>query len=76
MKRSDFEKLVEEAGTGMIPKDFLAKLENVAIVVEDEPSKEQLRKAKIGRNHLLLGLYEGVPQTKRGPNDAWFCRTK
>ncbi len=60
----------------MIPKDFLAKLENVAIVIEDEPSKEQLRKAKIGRNHLLLGLYEGVPQTKRGPNYAWFCRTK
>jgi predicted Zn-dependent protease with MMP-like domain len=67
MERSDFEKLVEE-GIGMISEEFLAKLENVAIVVEDRPTREQLRKAKIGKNHLLLGLYEGVPQTKRGPH--------
>jgi len=67
MKKSEFEKLVEE-GIGLISEEFLVKLENVAIVVEDEPTKEQLKKMKIGNNHFLLGLYEGVPQTKRGPH--------
>jgi predicted Zn-dependent protease with MMP-like domain len=67
MDKKDFEKLVEE-GIAMIPEEFLARLENVAVVVEGEPTREQLRKAKIGRGVLLLGLYEGVPQTRRGPN--------
>ena len=67
MERETFEKLVQD-GIGLIPKKFLAKLENVAIVVEDEPNEEQLKKLKLGRKYLLFGLYEGVPQTKRGPH--------
>lgn len=67
MDRQIFEKLVEE-GLNLIPKKFLKKLENVAIVVEEEPTEEQLRKLKLGRGYLLFGLYEGVPQTKRGPH--------
>lgn len=46
-----------------IPKEFTEKLENVSIVVEDLPSLSQLR--KVGAR-MLLGLYEGVPKTKRG----------
>jgi len=67
MDQESFEKLVE-GGIGLIPKEFLAKLDNVAIVVEDEPNKEQLKKLKLGKGYLLFGLYEGVPQTKRGPH--------
>ncbi len=67
MNKKDFEKLVEQ-GIELIPKEFLTKLENVAIVIENEPSHEQLKKMKIGNGYLLLGLYEGVPQTKRGPH--------
>jgi len=55
--RSEFEKLVEK-GIRAIPEKFLLKLENVAIVVEDES----------GPTQNLLGLYEGVPQTLRGVN--------
>lgn len=52
----------------MIPESFLTKLENVAIVVEEEPSQEQLKKLKLSKGAMLFGLYEGVPQTKRGPH--------
>ena len=59
-----FEKLVEQ-GIKDIPEKFLKKLVNVEIVVEENPSSEQLLKLKIRKNMLLFGLYEGVPQTKR-----------
>jgi len=67
MERAEFEKLVEE-GMERIPEEFLVKLENVAVVVEDEPNEEQLKKLGLAQNQTLLGLYEGVPQTHRGPN--------
>lgn len=67
MDRADFEKLVDEA-LMEIPEKFLKILENVAVVVENEPNPEQLKKLGIRRDQLLFGLYEGVPQTKRGPN--------
>jgi len=59
-----FEKLVDE-GIEAIPKRFLEKLENVDIVVEEEPTLEQLKKLKIRPSFFLFGLYEGVPKTKR-----------
>jgi len=67
MDKAEFEKLVEE-GVNLVPAEFLKKLENVAIVVEDEPSEFQKKSAKISEGVLLLGLYEGVPQIKRGPH--------
>jgi predicted Zn-dependent protease with MMP-like domain len=63
----EFEKLVQE-GVALIPKKFLEKLENVAIVVEESPSAEQAQKLKLRSSFSLFGLYEGVPQTKRGPH--------
>lgn len=65
MKQSEFEQLVNE-GIAQIPAKFLRRLKNVAIVIEDEPSAEQIKKLKLRKNHLLFGLYEGVPLTKRG----------
>lgn len=65
MQREEFENLVAEA-MDEIPAEFLARLKNVAVVFEDEPSKEQLKKLKLRKDLTLLGLYEGVPQTKRG----------
>ena len=49
-----------------LPDEFLSRLQNVAIVVEDSPTANQLRGAGIRDSGTLLGLYEGVPQTKRG----------
>jgi predicted Zn-dependent protease with MMP-like domain len=59
-----FEKLVEE-GIKDIPQKFLDKLDNVGIVVEENPTPEQLKKLKIRKNYFLFGLYEGIPKIKR-----------
>ena len=65
MNRDRFERLVAKAVEDL-PDKFAAQLDNVAIVVQDYPTAVQVRKAGLGRDETLLGLYEGVPQTKRG----------
>lgn len=49
-----------------LPQQYILGLENVAIVQADEPTPEQVQKMKLDHNHLLLGLYEGIPLTHRG----------
>ena len=49
-----------------MPEEFLTRLENIDVVVEDYPTPGQLRRAGLKHGQTLLGLYEGVPQTKRG----------
>jgi predicted Zn-dependent protease with MMP-like domain len=65
VNRKEFEKIVKE-GIKAIPERFLRKLENVAIVIEDEPTPAQKKKLNIHPDWTLFGLYEGVPQTERG----------
>lgn len=65
MDRENFERLVERA-VQALPDEFLSRLENVAVVVEESPTTGQLRRAGIRDGGTLLGLYEGVPQTRRG----------
>ena len=65
MDRRRFEWLVQDAVSNL-PDEFAAKLRNIDIVVQDLPTRRQLRSARIGPGGTLLGLYEGVPQTKRG----------
>jgi len=45
---------------------FLAALDEVAIVIEDEPSPDQRRENDLGPDDTLYGLYEGVPRTEWG----------
>lgn len=61
----EFNKLVELAIKDL-PKEFREKLSNVDVFVEDYPTPEQLYKLRMRKGHTLLGLYEGIPQTKRG----------
>lgn len=49
-----------------LPQDYIKGLENVAIVMADEPTDEQKTKMKLRENTILLGLYEGIPLTQRG----------
>jgi predicted Zn-dependent protease with MMP-like domain len=65
MERERFEQLVVEA-IESLPQEFQQRLENIAVVVEGWPTPEQL--ASVGFRHRgdLLGLYEGIPLTKRG----------
>jgi predicted Zn-dependent protease with MMP-like domain len=65
MTPEEFEQLVN-AGIEAIPKKFLDLLDNVAVVIEDYPSPEQMQKLQLKPGWTLFGLYEGVPKTKRG----------
>ena len=65
MEEEKFRKLVQEA-LDSIPKEFAEKLNNVEVVAEDYPTPYQIVKARVLPRSLLFGLYEGVPQTKRG----------
>ena len=64
MDRDRFEWLVARAVDGL-PEEFRTKLENIDVVVEDWPTLAQLAKVGLRRSETLLGLYEGVPLTKR-----------
>lgn len=64
MERGEFEALVVDA-LANLPAEFQDQLENVDVVVEERPTRRQLSRAGLGRGWSLLGLYEGVPQTKR-----------
>lgn len=61
MERARFEDIAEEA-FNHLPALFKKKIENVEIVVEDVPSSPM-------KGSFLLGLYHGVPLTKRG---TWY----
>lgn len=60
-----FEDLVDEA-LATIPMPFAAALEEVAIVIDDEPTPEQRMQNEIEDGDTLYGLYEGVPRTEWG----------
>ena len=65
---AEFERLVAEALDG-IPAEFARYLENVAVVIEEAPSRALLRAEGIDPRHdTLYGLYEGVPLDAR-PHD-------
>jgi predicted Zn-dependent protease with MMP-like domain len=58
-----FERLVDRA-IGAIPAPFRDALREVAIIVEDDPSPEQLEENGLDLDESLYGLYEGVPRTE------------
>lgn len=60
-----FEKLVSSA-LSSFPKKLRDAVSNVAIVIEDSPRKKHINEIEIESKGLLLGLYEGVPQTTWG----------
>ena len=65
MDRERFEWLVAMA-VDSLPEEFGSKLENIDVVVEDWPTQYQLAKVGLRHRQTLLGLYQGVPQTRRG----------
>jgi len=66
MSREEFEKVVARALDGL-PEAVAGFLENVAVVVEDEPTDEEIREAGLDpENDTLFGLYQGQAFTDRG----------
>ncbi len=64
-----FEELVGLA-LDAVPEPFAAALDEVAIVIEDEPTDEQRQENHIAPDETLYGLYEGVPRTEWGADWA------
>ena len=60
-----FERVVE-AVLATIPPPFDQALDEVAIVIEDEPNATQRRENDLRGDETLYGLYEGVPRIEWG----------
>ncbi|MBP1647337.1 MAG: metallopeptidase family protein [Bacteroidetes bacterium] len=65
MDRDEFEKVVQEVFDSL-PPQFHATIDNVHIVVEELPASRSNSRKGIRSGGMLLGLYEGIPLTKRG----------
>ena len=59
-----FQQLVTEA-IDSLPKRFRDAMVNMAIVVEDEPTPDQLRQVEVEPPDTIYGLYEGIPLPER-----------
>ena len=65
MKREQFVKVVEEA-LDSLPQEFRSRIRNVAVLVEDMPPNQPSSALRSGQQRrLLLGLFHGVPTTKK-----------
>jgi predicted Zn-dependent protease with MMP-like domain len=68
VSREEFEALVEEA-LAQLPEEFAEALDNVAVMVEEEPTDEDLEGVGIDpedpERDELFGLYQGTPLTER-----------
>ena len=64
MTRDAFERLVAEA-VRLIPARFRREMQNLALVVEDEPAAALLDDMGIEPPDSLYGLYQGTPLPER-----------
>jgi predicted Zn-dependent protease with MMP-like domain len=60
-----FDRLVDRA-VAAIPQPFRGALDEIALVIADEPTPEQLRENGMRPDETLYGLYEGVPLDEWG----------
>jgi len=66
MEREKFEKLVEVA-IDEIPRKFKKYIHNLAVIVEDTPSRDIYQQTRSSPFSSILGHYHGVPFKHRGP---------
>ena len=64
ISRRRFEEIVTEA-MEEIPETLWKVIDNLVMTVEEWPSRRQIESVGLPPGHTLLGLYEGVPLTKR-----------
>lgn len=72
----EFDALITRA-MDELPQEYITGLENVAIVMADDPSEEQQVKMRLREEgKILLGLYEGIPLPQRGAGYAFVLPDK
>jgi predicted Zn-dependent protease with MMP-like domain len=59
-----FEALVVQA-LDELPDFFRNRLENIEVLIADEPTEDELAEAGLEPDELVLGLYQGIPLTER-----------
>lgn len=64
VSEEEFQRLIDES-LGELPKQQVDNIKNVAILYEDLPTEEQRTNTNLHADQTLLGLYEGIPLTKR-----------
>ncbi len=65
MELEDFEKCTVE-GYERLPEWVRLKIKNVALLIEDEPSREVKEREELMGDETLLGYYQGIPLSERG----------
>ena len=71
----EFDRLITKA-MEELPQEYIKGLDNVAILYADEPDDYQRQKSNLQPGHILLGLYEGIPLTKRGAGYSFVLPDK
>jgi predicted Zn-dependent protease with MMP-like domain len=64
VSKARFAELVERA-LAELPPQFAAALEEVPVEIRPASTPADRRRAGVGRDDLLLGLYHGIPRTQR-----------
>ena len=64
MEQERFEELVRR-GLERLPEAIADRMSNLDVEVHDQPTAEQLTSAGVPAGHTLLGLYVGIPLTRR-----------
>lgn len=64
MQRERFEGLVRQA-LEQLPEEIAQRMSNVDVEVEENPTPGQLGATRVPSGHTLLGLYQGIPLTRR-----------
>ena len=67
----EFQTLID-AALGELPGEHVKNISNVAILYEEEPTPAQREQNHLHPNQTLLGLYEGVPLSKRQGMNTTF----
>ena len=71
----EFDRLISRA-MDELPQEYIKGLHNVAILYADDPDHYQIQKSGLREGNILLGLYEGIPLTKRGGNYTFVLPDK
>lgn len=68
MERRAFRRIVQQA-IDSLPRELAERVRDVEIVIEDEPTEEQLAEQGLDpEEDTLFGLYEGTPLPEREHN--------
>ena len=64
VERETFEELVRQA-VATLPEEIAERMSNVDVEVQERPTEQQLRSLGVPSGQTLLGLYQGIPLTRR-----------